>query len=251
MYIIIFVMGLILGSFYLVLATRLPKKEDILTSRSRCDNCHKTLKWYHLIPIFSYVFLRGKCAYCHKRISILNPLVELITGSLFILMYFKYGISYEFFAGIIISSLLIIIYISDFKYYIILDSPLIVSGILILILKLCYFGPLSALKALISGIILFSVMFLIGKLGDKVFKRESLGGGDIKLTFIIGLCLGLRLGLVALMLSAFLALPISLASFMKTKNNELPFGPFLIGSLFLIFIFMTKFTNLINLVFNL
>ena len=78
MAVLLFIIGCILGSFYLVLGTRLPKKEDVIFSRSRCDHCHKELKWYHLIPLFSFIFLKGKCAYCKKKISPEHFLVEFI-----------------------------------------------------------------------------------------------------------------------------------------------------------------------------
>ena len=94
-------------------------------------------------------------------------------------------------------------------------------------------------------------MYAIGLLGNRMFKRESLGGGDIKLSFIIGLILGFRMGLCALMLSTFLALPVSLASLMASKNNEIPYGPFLIGSLFVIFMYLDKFNYLVTVLFNL
>src|SRR5574344_831187 len=113
---IIFLLGTILGSFYLVVATRLPKNEEMIFSRSHCDMCGKILKWYQLIPIFSYLIFGGKCPNCHKKIPVINLLTEIITGALFTFMYLRYNISYEFFAGLIVSSLLIIIFISDFKY---------------------------------------------------------------------------------------------------------------------------------------
>ena len=250
MSLLMFILGSIFGSFYLVLGTRLPKGEDVLFSRSRCDSCKATLKWYHLIPIVSYVFLLGKCSKCKKRISILNPIVEISTGLLFWYSYFRYGISYEFFTCLIISSLLILIFISDFKYLIILDSPLVGSSILVLALKWIYFGHVAACKAFLAGLFMFLAMYLVSILGRKMFNREALGGGDIKLAGVIGIILGVKLGLCALILSAFLALPISLATVMATKNNEVPYGPFMVGSLFVIFIFMTKFINLLNLLFN-
>jgi prepilin signal peptidase PulO-like enzyme (type II secretory pathway) len=247
---LIFYIGCILGSFYLVIATRLPNNEDIIFTRSHCDNCEVTLKWYQLIPIFSYLLFLGKCPKCKKRIPILNLLVEIVTGLLFLFMFNRYGISYEFFAGIIISSLMIIIFVTDFNYLIILDSPLIISAILLLILKFIYFGFISMLYSLGFGVLMFLIMLLVSILGKRLFKKEALGGGDIKLATIIGIVLGFRLGLCALILSSFLALPISLTALLATKNNEVPFGPFLVGSLFVIFIYIEKFTNLLNLLFS-
>ena len=246
-----FILGTILGSFYLVLATRLPNKEDVLTSRSRCDVCKKTLKWYNLIPLLSFIFQRGRCTSCGKKISSEHFFVELFTGLLFLLtsIYFPFG--YNYLVGLVIVSLMIIIFISDFKYMIILDSPLITSIILIIILKFIYFDIKTVFISILSGIILFLVMFLIEKLGTLILKKDSLGGGDIKFSFIIGLSLGINLGIVSLVLSTFLALPYALASVKIMKKHELPYGPFLAGALFIVFFHLDKFTNLINFLFYL
>lgn len=247
MVVLLFIIGACLGSFYLVVGKRLPKNEDIIFSRSKCDNCNHTLFWYDLIPIFSYIFLRGKCKYCHKKISITNLLIEISMGLLFSIGYIYMGFSYRYFIYLILISLMILIFITDFLYYIILDSPLVVSSILIIILKLIYNGYKDTILSILSGIVIFLVMYLIKIIGDKIFNRESLGGGDIKLSFVIGLTLGFRLSLISLILSSFLALPYSVASLKLQKNNEVPFGPFLVSSLFIVFLFYDKFINIINL----
>lgn len=247
MVVLLFIIGTCLGSFFLVVGKRLPINEDIIFSRSRCDKCKKNLKWYDLIPIFSYVFLKGKCRYCHEKISPINLIIELSMGLLFALGYHFIPIGYNFYTYLVLSSLMMIIFISDFSYYIILDSPLIISSVLLFILKFIYFGYKEAFFSLISGIFLFLVMYLIKLIGDKIFKRESLGGGDIKLSFVIGYALGFRLSLIALILSSFLALPYSVASLKLQKNNEVPFGPFLVSSLFIVFLFQDKFINILEL----
>ena len=247
---LVFMIGAVFGSFYLVLSTRLPKKEDIVKSRSRCDYCGKSLKWYNLIPIFSYIFQGGKCIYCHKKIDILNFIIEVITGLLFLICYLIYGLSYGFFISLIISSLVIIIFISDIKYMIILDSPLIVSVVLIFILKLYYFDLNELLLSINSGILLVLVMFLVRFIGNTLFKKDSLGGGDIKFAFLIGLIVKFQLGLIVLILSTFLALPYAVAVLHFKKNSEFPYGPFLAGALLIVFLFIDKFTNFILYLFN-
>ena len=129
---------------------------------------------------------------------------------------------------------------------IISDSPLIVSTILILIIKLIYNGYKDCFISIIYGLIVFSVMYLTMLLGNALFKKESLGGGDIKLAFVIGYALGFRLSLIAIILSSFLALPYSVASLKLQKNNEVPFGPFLVSSLFIVFLFQDKFINILG-----
>lgn len=249
MVLLLFILGACLGSFYLVIGKRLPKNENVITGRSRCDHCGKELSWWHLFPVLSYLFLRGKCYYCHKKISPLNLIVELTCGFIFAFSYAYYGVGYEMYMLMIISSLMILIFISDFSYYIILDSPLVIGSILIAICKCYYLGVNSLTASLLSAVGLFLSMYAIKLFGDVLFKRESLGGGDIKFAFVIGMILGFRLGLCALILSTFLALPYSVASLMLKKNNEVPYGPFLASSLFIVFIFSEKFISLLNLIF--
>lgn len=250
MYVLFFVLGSVLASFYGVVATRLVEGKSIIKPRSHCNDCNHELSWYELIPIFSFLFLKGKCHKCHKKLPIYEPIMELSLGLGFLGSYMYYGFSYELWISLILMSLFLLIYVSDFKYMIILDSPLIISSILLIVLKYFEVGLKNTGIAIIYGIVLFVFMYLIKLLGDKIFKRESLGGGDIKLCFIIGLTLGyygvgFRMSLICIIFSAFLALPYAIASFHLNKKNELPYGPFLIFSLVIIFIFFKKFYNLL------
>ena len=245
-YIIIFIIGTLFGSFYTLAVYRIPKRQDILYTHSYCPNCNHKLGLLDLFPIFSYIFLRGKCRYCGEKISPLNLIVEIFMGLFFALGYHFMPIGYNFYAYLVLSSLMMLIFISDFSYYIILDSPLIIASILLFILKFIFFGYKDALISIVSGILIFLVMYLIKIIGDKLFKRESLGGGDIKLAFVIGYALGFRLSLIAIILSSFLALPYSVASLKLQKNNEVPFGPFLVSSLFIVFLFQDKFINILG-----
>lgn len=245
MAIFMFIFGAIFGSFYLVIGTRLPLKENVLTGRSRCDHCKKVLNWYELIPIISFIIQLGKCRNCHKKISNIHFIIEILSGLLFVFGYFYYGISYELFIYLVLISVTIIIFVSDFKYMIILDSTWIIGSILIIIIKFLAYGANSCFMSILSGIFLFAVMYLIKLLGDFIFKKESLGGGDIKLSFLIGLTIGFRLGLISLIFASFLALPYALTQVYLNKKNELPYGPFLISAAVIIFIFLEKFSNLL------
>ncbi len=178
---------------------------------------------------------------------IFNLFIGILNGLVLLFSYYSYGISYEFFITIIIFALVIIIFISDFKYMIILDSPLIISGIITLMLKYYYFDLKTMLNSIISGLFLFLFMLLIGFIGKKIFHREALGGGDIKLAAIIGIILGWKLGLIAIIMSSLLAMPYALGSMMISTDKEVPYGPFLIGSVALIYIFSDKFLNIIEL----
>ncbi len=246
-----FLLGTILGSFYLVVATHLPNGEDFIKTRSKCDHCKKILKWYSLVPLLSFIFQKGRCLYCHQKISSEHFFVELFTGLLFLLTSIYFPLGYNFFVDFVIVSIMIIIFISDFKYMIILDSPLVLSILIVIILKVVYFGFKPALIAILSGAILFLIMFSIERLGTFILKKDSLGGGDIKFSFLIGLTLGLPLGVVALVLSTFLALPYAVASVKIMKSHEFPYGPFLAGALFIVFFHADKFTGLLNFLFPL
>ena len=131
MEIIIIILGLVLGSFYNVVGLRIPNGESIIKPGSHCPKCNHKLSWYENIPVLSYIFLGGKCKNCKQKISIIYPIIEILTSFLFYISYKIFGLSEEFFISLVISSLVVIIFVSDSKYMIISDSPLIVSTILI------------------------------------------------------------------------------------------------------------------------
>ena len=242
----LFVLGLLLGSFLTLVGLRAPLNKSIVKPRSHCDTCGHILAWYELIPIISYIIQNGKCRKCKTKLSIFYPIIELISGNIFALAYIYFGFSYNFFVTIILGCLLIVIMVSDFNYMIILDTPLIITIILILGLKYYYFGLYDVVFNLISGLIIFGFMLLVKFLGDKVFKRESMGGGDIKLSFIFGLALGIKFSFMALVFGSFLAFPYALYNMGTTKENEIPFGPFLAAGLFLAFVFMNPIEGLLT-----
>ncbi len=244
--ILFFILGSVLASFYGVLATRAPLNKSIVKPRSHCDFCNHVLSWYELIPIFSYFFLQGKCHKCKAKLLIYEPIVELVMGILFMGSYLYFGFCYEFFVSLFLISLLVLIFISDIKFMIILDSPLVVTSIAVFLLKWYYFDFQAALNSFFAGIILFLFMLFIGFLGKKVFKRDALGGGDIKLSFVIGITLGVTHAFAALVLSTFLALPYATFSLFATNEHELPYGPFLVSALCVVFLYFDKFSSLLN-----
>jgi prepilin signal peptidase PulO-like enzyme (type II secretory pathway) len=245
--VIVFIFGIIMGSFYNVLATRLPQNKSIIKPGSHCEFCNENLKWYENIPLISYIIQKGKCRHCKKIIPFDIFTSELFTGLLFLFSYLYFGISYEFFIMLILSSLVVIIFISDFKFMIILDSPLIISILLIILVKYIYYGISSVILSLINGLVVFLVMLLVGFIGKKMYKRDALGGGDIKLSFVIGQVLGIQLSMVSLIFSTFLALPYALATIVLKKDSEVPFGPFIISSFFIVFLYYDKFYNIVRL----
>ena len=245
----IFIIGAIFGSFYGVVGTRLPEEKSIVKPRSHCEKCGHILKWYENIPILSYIFLGGLCKKCKNPIGFVYFLTELLSGCLFALCYKIYGINYEFFIAVILSSLVIIIFVSDSKYMIINDSPLIVSAILIFIIKWLDTGIVSALMSLVYGLIIFGVAYLLMLFGSLVFKQEALGGGDIKLSFVAGMVLGIKLGILYIVLASFLAFPYAVYVTIKNKDNMLPFGPFLVSSLLIIYLNMNIISEIVKVIF--
>lgn len=235
--VIVFVFGTLLGSFYNVVGYRLPKGLSIVRPGSFCPKCNHSLKWYELIPIFSFVIQKGKCRKCKCNISYFYPLMELLTGILFVISYLLFGFSFEFLIAILISSFFVIVIVSDVNYLVIPDETTIFFSLAIIIIKLIAYGIEACIKSILYGMFLFAVMYIIMLIGNKLFKKESLGGGDIKLMFFVGTILSLPNGLFAIFLSSFLALPISLYAYLKNKNRVIPFGPFILLAAFIIFAF--------------
>lgn len=170
---------------------------------------------------------------CKERISIFYPFFELLTGVLFLLSYLSFGFNLKFIISITFISVLIIVSISDIKYYIIPDEVLIVGSVILIIEFIIntitngltlYEGIISHI---LNGLGAFAILYLFKCLGDLMFKKESLGGGDIKLLFLIGMVLGFDMSIVTIFIASFIALPLSIISLIRNDNNVLAFGPYL------------------------
>ena len=225
-----FVLGLFMGSFFTVVGKRLPKKEKIIIGRSHCDSCHHTLSLIDMVPVLSFFFLKKRCCYCGERIDDLSTYMELFTGILFALSYLVFGFSYNLLIALGIVSMLIIISVSDISYFIIPDELLIFFTGYFLILITLRSGIVASLVAILSGVFLFLVMYGIMLFGNYLFKKETLGGGDVKMMFVFGLLLHPFLGLIVIFLGSLIALPVSLFILLKKNRNLIPFGPFLLIS---------------------
>lgn len=237
-----FVLGTIMGSFYNVLGTRVVKKESIIKPKSHCEKCGHVLKWYELIPIFSFLFLKGRCRNCKTKLSYLYLFSEFFCGVLFAISFYSFGFTPNLIIAIVLSSLLIIVTVSDVTYMIIPDRFIIISGVIILLTKLIFFEPKVFLTSLLYGVLSFGIMYLIMKMGDYIFKKETLGGADVKLMFIVGICLEPFLALLVIIIASMIALPISLVLLVKEREHAIPFGPFiLIGTMI---VFLTKLDGL-------
>ena len=239
--IIFFIFGTLMGSFLTVIGLRLPKKENFTTTHSHCDSCGHVLSMIEMIPIVSYVLQKGRCRHCGKKVDVLSTYVELFTGALFAVGFYAFGFSYELLIALGIVSLLMIVVVSDITYLIIPDEALIFFSVYFIIIQILNLGLLGAGKQILSGLFLFGVMYLIMIIGNKTLKKESLGGGDIKMMFVFGLVLDPLLGTLAIFVGSVVALPTSLILLKKQKERVIPFGPFLL--LALTFIYYAQITT--------
>ena len=246
-YILFFVLGTILGSFYNVVGYRIPKKESIIYPPSHCPKCNHKLKFYELIPIISYIIQKGKCKNCKEKIGLFYPIFELITGLLFAISLKIFGLTPNLLLILTFISMLIIITISDIKYMIIPDSILLFFSILILIEIYIFKGFNEVLSSITNGIISFIIMYLIKKFGDFLFKKESMGDGDIKLMFVIGLFTSYKNALLTIFIGSLIGLPISLISIKKNTNHILPFGPLLSSAATIIVLTKINLDTILNI----
>lgn len=239
--IIFFILGSFVGTISTILGLRLPKQEKIFGNKPHCDNCSHELKRTETIPLISYITHRGRCKYCHTKIDILYPYMEFFSGLLFSVCYYSFGFSYEMLTGLGIITMLMIIVVSDLTYLIIPDEVLIFFSIYFIIIEFLKSGLKGTITHIATGLLLFTIMYSVMLIGNKVLKKESLGGGDIKMMFLFGLVLDPLLGTLTIFLGSLFALPMSL--YLMNKNNEkvIPFGPFLL--LAFAFIYFTKLTT--------
>lgn len=235
-----FILGCIIGSFLNVVIYRLPNKISIVTPRSHCPKCKHQLKWHENIPLFSYLFLKGKCSNCKTKISPRYFLIELVTGLLFALIVYFLGINFTSIIYIILGCVFICIFFIDIDYYIIPDTMILIImalGLISLITDL--FIDVSSLEVLdrIFGFVAFGGVFLlIAIIGEKALKREALGGGDIKLVAACGLLIGWKLMILGVFGGALIALLVEIPNILlkrREREAEIPFGPYLVLGIYL------------------
>ncbi len=255
-HIFFFLLGSAIGSFLNVCIYRIPRDKSIVKPPSACPGCGRPIRPFDNIPILSYIFLKGKCRNCGTKISIRYPLVELLTGIFFLLLYLKYGLTFELIVFMILLALLIVISFIDLDFQIIPDILSIGGVVLGFILSIIrpFFRDLDpifdyweSLKGIIVG---GGLLFAIAWLYQFFTKREGMGGGDIKLLGMIGAFCGWK-GVVFSLVSGsvfgtLIGIPIMLSKGQGGKY-AIPFGPFLsLGAIVYIF----KGDNLIHLLFK-
>lgn len=226
---VFFLFGSLLGSFGNVVIARWPKGESLVRPRSHCPSCERTLSWFDLVPIFSWIFLRGRCRSCKAKISARYPLVELVTGALFSLVYLQYGLSWTALELCLLSFGLVTVSMIDYDHYLLPDL-FTLSGIVIGLVGSVLNPERDFLSAfggvLLGGGFLWSIAYLYF-----VFrKQEGMGGGDIKLLAWIGAVLGWKAIPFVILVSSLVGSVAGLLSGLRSEEGMkkvIPFGPFL------------------------
>jgi len=236
-----FILGASIGSFLNVLIYRIPRKIQVSYGRSFCPNCGHKLSALDLIPILSYIFLKGRCRYCKEKISIVYPIVETLSGLIFLISFLFFGYSLYYLKFVIFSSVLIVISFIDLQTMEIPDEPFLFGiffGIIFLIIEKNYINTLFGV--LIPPIIFFLII---------VLSKGGMGGGDFKLSFLFGLYLGFPKVIPWFFLSfiiGFFPAIYILITKKGTRKTPLPFGPFMSISGIITFLFGTQIIRFYN-----
>jgi leader peptidase (prepilin peptidase)/N-methyltransferase len=240
-------MGLFLGSFYNVVGIRLPNKESLM-GRSHCTNCDHQIGWLELMPILGYIILGGKCKSCKTRISIKYPLMELLTGILFLVSYvFLKENMVEYILVLVFISLMTIVTVSDLYYQIVPDQILLFFLPFVVVLRVIS-DAMPWYEGIIGGIVAFLFMYLIALYGKKRFKQDALGGGDIKLYFLIGIFLGYQLVFLSLIFSALAGI-IYGALKKQEEKTYIAFVPFIYFGSMIAYYFGSQILDFYNTLF--
>jgi leader peptidase (prepilin peptidase)/N-methyltransferase len=238
----LFILGAIVGSFLNVCIVRMPKEHSIVKPASHCVKCKHPLAWFDNIPLISFLLLAGKCRYCKAPFSFRYFLVELLTGITFVVFYLYFGLTpllwpYLFMAGCFIVATFV-----DFEHRIIPDEISVggmfagfVFSFLVPSMHVSAGGPSglvfhlqglyhSILGALIGG----GAIYAMGILGDFLFKKESMGGGDVKLLAMVGAFLGWKMAILTFFVAPFFGAVFGIIEKIRTKDSAIPYGPFLV-----------------------
>jgi leader peptidase (prepilin peptidase)/N-methyltransferase len=231
--ILILIFGLFLGSFLGVLVDRIPRNETVVKGHSHCEFCKKELAWYDLIPVWSFLITRGRCRYCKRSLSIFYPVIEITTGLMFAAtcIFVSSQFTISLFYYLLIISSFIVIFFTDLRYGIIPDKILLPTIVVSLLYQL-FINPSSFIINLFCGIGAFLFFITVSVIFSALTKKDAMGGGDIKLAFLLGLILGFPNIIVSLYLAfltgAFVGIILIIWKKKSFRGATLPFGPFLI-----------------------
>jgi len=225
--ILVFICGSMIGSFLNVVIYRFPREKSIMYPPSRCPKCNREIPAYDNIPIFSWLFLKGKCRNCKEPINFRYPFVELLTGILLTLAYLNFGISWEWlFLSYFICILIAISWI-DIDHLLILNSLTYPSIIIGLIFN---FSKENIIQSLLGAIVGGLFIYLLAKISLLILKKEGMGMGDVTFVTVLGAWLGLNYLVGTLIISFFIGSLVGLIlMFLRGKSDYFPFGPSLAG----------------------
>ena len=234
--------GLLFGSFLNVLILRIPKEESVVFPASHCPSCKHDLKWWHNIPLISWLLLGGKCAFCKEKISFQYPLVELLSMLIFFLAYFvNTDVVHSVVVGLVFT-LLLALSLIDLRYKAVPDSLNLAA------LTLAIFASSSILTNFTNALLFAGGFALLRFYVSFIIKKEALGEADIMIAATIGAMVGIKMGLFTIFLSALIALPVFI--YIKERDYEVPFIPFLALALFIVYIFNDFFQELWTLMYG-
>lgn len=221
-------LGLAMGSFLNCAAWRMTHGDSVARGRSYCAACGHTLSPTDLVPVISWLALRGRCRYCGEKISFVHPLGELICGACYAAVTLRFALSWETVEYLILVSLLFCISCADLYDYII-PNRLIAAGIVCRTVFVLLGGdvPMTALRALVGGVSISLPVLLLVLAAEKIMKKEAMGGGDIKLLFMTGLYFDWKINLVALLYACLLGIAAGLLwqRAHPRADRHIPFGP--------------------------
>lgn len=255
--IIVFCFGLIIGSFLNVVILRLNTGRSIVTGHSACARCNNKLAWYELVPVFSFLGLRGKCRSCKAPISFQYPLVELITAIVFMLLYTKSSFFLEYnllnltslIGGAVLASLLIVMVVYDIRHKIIPNNivyPFIILSLVSVFWRAATVPEFMVVPALVSGVLLSAPFFFIWFFS----KGKAMGFGDVKLSLGIGWLVGIAGGITVFLLSFWFGAIVGLLLMASSKaemKSQIPFAPFLIVAYFIVSIWGVTISSLFQI----
>jgi len=249
---LVFIFGLVIGSFLNVCIYRMPRSESLVFPGSKCVSCKKPIPWYDNIPLLSYVLLRGKCRSCKAKFSSRYFFVELISAVCFLILFANFKFNYIFWIySLLVFSLIVITFI-DLEFQIIPDRISLVGIFLGIILSIVFPGLQSAFtwkKAFLNsalGVLAGGgLIYITGILGQIAFKKESMGGGDVKLMAMLGAFLGWKMAILIFFLAPFFGAPMGIYMKFVKKEDIIPYGPYISLASFVAMIWGHKILSLL------
>ncbi|MDO4534914.1 MAG: prepilin peptidase [Clostridium perfringens] len=244
-YIFVFCFGIILGSFYSLCVDRIPKEESILHPNSHCNNCNIRLKWYDLIPLLSFINLKGKCRYCNKRIGIENIAIEVLTGIVFVILFKYFNFSLSFIKYLVLFSILIVSAFIDYNTQYIFFKVSIVgvtSGFLFLILDILNNEKIQdiILRVLVPLLIVGIIMFIV----KKIRGIDGIGYGDLEVFLFLSLYLSLKVMFLSMYLSVVLVSLIGIIRYIRgDRRKYVAFVPYISVATFISVVFYEDIIN--------